>query len=149
MITVSDETRIVPHFTFKEQANNESTEEPKFKCETEEAVEHQYMIEELRMWAVRTYPQDYPNGLFVSSGYRNPLFNKKKGGAKNSAHLDSRATDFNNIPQKHYEAFKGAWQVICSIHNKIGGVEFAKGYMHFDSYSDKFGYKEFRTVDKR
>jgi hypothetical protein len=149
VITVSDETRIVPHFTFKELANNESTELPKYKLETMEAVEHLQMIEELRMWAVRMYPDKFPNGLCVSSGFRNPKFNRKVGGASNSCHLDSRATDFNNIPQSCYLAFMYAWSTICSIHNKIGGVEYGRGYMHFDSYSDKFGYKKFRIVDKR
>jgi len=87
--------------------------------------------------------------LNVSSWYRTKEFNKKCGGASNSAHLDGRATDINNIPQPLYEQFITAWQVICSIHGKVGGIETYEWGIHFDSYSDKFGYEKFRTKDNR
>lgn len=149
-MTISDESRIVPHFTFKEQANNESDEEPKFRLETMEAVEHQFMIEELRMWAVETYPKQFgQSGLRVSSGFRNPLYNKKIGGASNSCHLDTRATDFDNIPEILFNDFEVAWRVICSIHKRIGGIELYHWGIHVDSFSDKFGNVVFRRKDNR
>lgn len=134
------EGRIVKNFSFKEMSNNEADEDIKLIL-TPEVVEHAQMMQELRDW--------YGNPLNVSSWYRTATFNKKCGGASNSAHLDGRATDINNIPKSMYYDFTVAWQVICSSRGKIGGVEMYPWGMHFDSYSDKFGFKEFRIKDNR
>ena len=137
---------ITHNFTFDEMANKIDKE---LKINTPEAVEHVYMMQELREWAVRKYPQTFGGkGLTVSSWYRTPSYNKKVGGASNSAHLDARATDITNIPKHLHNAFADAWEVICSGHNKIGGCELTNGYVHFDSHSDKFGKKSFRLVRK-
>lgn len=134
------EGRIVKNFSFKEMSNNEADEDIKLIL-TPEVVEHAQMMQELRDW--------YGKPLNVSSWYRTATFNKKCGGASNSAHLDGRATDINNIPESLYNDFITAWQVICSIHNKVGGVELYDWGMHFDSYSDKFGSTKFRLKDNR
>lgn len=140
----------VPHFSWKEIANNLSKDEIKLCIKDwDNFYEHCLMMEELRMWAVTTHPIMSKHGLIVSSWYREPDFNRSVGGASNSAHLDARATDINNIPQSLYKEFLTAWRVICSTHNKIGGIELYSWGMHFDSYSDKFGHKEFRVVDNR
>lgn len=141
--------RITKNFTLKEMANNQAKDYIKLKL-TPETIEQALMMQELRDWAVITYPNDFlRNGLMVSSWYRTTSFNKSVGGASNSAHLDGRATDINNIPAKYYDAFTTAWQVICIKYGKIGGVVKYHWGMHFDSYSDKFGYKTFRTDDRR
>ena len=73
----------------------------------------------------------------------------KPRGASNSAHLDGRATDINNIPESLYDDFIVAWQVICLARGKIGGIELYLWGMHFDSHSDKFGSTKFRLKDNR
>ena len=132
--------RIVPNFSLKEMANTVATDEVKLVL-TPEVVEHAQMMQELRDW--------YGKPMEVSSWYRTPKFNRLVAGASNSAHLDGRATDIDNIPQELFEAFEIAWQVICSRHNKIGGVEKYSWGMHFDSFSDKFGLTSFRSKDNR
>ena len=140
--------RIVKNFTLEEMKNSLAAEEIKLEL-TPEVIEHAQMIQELRDWAVKTYPTTFKDGLSVSSWYRTKQFNKSVGGASNSIHLIARATDINNIPQSLFEQFITAWQVICSNHNKIGGVELYSWGIHFDSFSDKFGYNEFRIKDNR
>jgi uncharacterized protein YcbK (DUF882 family) len=136
------EGRIVPNFSLKEMSNNEADEDIKLIL-TPEVVEHAQMMQELRNW--------YGKPLNVSSWYRTKKYNAemKPRGASNSAHLDGRATDINNIPESLYNDFITAWQVICSNHGKIGGVELYPWGMHFDSYSDKFGATKFRLKDNR
>lgn len=132
--------RITKNFTLSEMMNNESNDDIKLVI-TPEVVEHAQMMQELREW--------YGKPLNVSSWYRTSTFNKSVGGDTNSIHLDGRATDINNIPESLYHDFTIAWQVICSIHNKIGGVNYYDWGMHFDSYEDKFGYKTFQTREYR
>lgn len=132
--------RLVKNFSLQEMENTQAKDYVKLVL-TPEVVEHAIMMQELRDW--------YDKPLNVSSWYRTASFNKQAGGASNSAHLDGRATDINNIPESLYEKFVTAWQVICSNHGKIGGVELYKWGMHFDSYSDKFGFKAFRLKDNR
>jgi hypothetical protein len=140
----------VEFFSWEEVANNKSAKSIKLEIKDWGAfMEHARMMNELRIWAVATYPAIFKKGLHVSSWYRDVDFNKTTGGASNSAHLDARATDIDNIPQSLYDSFVTAWQVICSTHGKIGGNELYEWGMHFDSYSDKFGYKEFRLKDNR
>jgi len=132
--------RIVKNFSLKEMSNNEADEDIKLIL-TPEVVEHAQMMQELRDW--------YGKPLNVSSWYRTATFNKKCGGASNSAHLDGRATDINNIPEPLYDSFKVAWWVICTRRNKIGGAELYPWGIHFDSHSDKFGSTKFRLKDNR
>ena len=132
--------RIVPNFSLKEMTNTVAKDEVKLVL-SPAVVEHAQMMQELRDW--------YGKPLEVSSWYRTPAFNRLVGGASNSAHLDGRATDINNIPQELFPAFITAWQVICSRHNKIGGCELYSWGMHFDSFSDKFGATAFRLKDNR
>ena len=132
--------RITKNFSLAEMANKEAADAIKLEL-SPEVVEHAKMMQELRDW--------YGKPLNVSSWYRTETFNKKIGGASNSAHLDGRATDINNIPEGLYGDFAIAWEAICAIHKKIGGVELYNWGMHFDSYSDKFGYREFRKKDNR
>lgn len=136
------EGRIVPNFSLKEMSNNEATEDIKLIL-TPEVVEHAQMMQELRNW--------YGNPLSVSSWYRTKKYNAemKPKGASNSAHLDGRATDINNIPQGLYHDFTVAWETICILHNKIGGIELYEWGIHFDSHSDKFGSTKFRLKDNR
>ncbi len=141
--------KIVENFTLQEMMNNEAKDDIKLVL-TPEVVEHAQMMQELREWAVKTYPNIFSkNGLLVSSWYRTPAFNESVGGASNSAHLDGRATDIRNVPQTLYKEFTTAWQTICSIHKKVGGVELYHTFIHFDSYSDKFVFTKFRLKDNR
>lgn len=132
--------RVVKNFTLSEMTNKQASDEIKLVL-TPEVVEHAQMMQELRNW--------YGKPLNVSSWYRTPTFNKKCGGASNSAHLDGRATDINNIPDNRYHDFATAWATICAVHGKIGGCEMYSWGMHFDSHSDKFGCKSFRLKDNR
>lgn len=117
---------------------------------TPEITDHGRMMDELRSWASTYYPNYFAKpGLHVSSWFRNVKDNKAAKGARNSAHLDARATDIDNIPQILYDEFITAWQVICQRYGKVGGVELYEWGMHFDSYSDKFGTAVFRVVDNR
>lgn len=129
--------------------NNQAKEDVKLVL-TPEVVEHAQMMQELRDWAVATFPKVFgKNGLMVSSWYRTKAFNKSCGGASNSCHLDGLATDVKNIPSNLYDEFINAWQVICSNHNKIGGIELYTWGMHFDSDSGRYGIKVFRIKDNR
>jgi len=119
---------------------------------TPEIVEHGRMMDELREWAATYNPKQFAkSGLVVSNRgwFRNKQDNKDVKGAKNSAHLDARATDINNIPQSMFNDFITAWQVICMMYGKVGGIELYAWGMHFDSYSDKFGAAVFRLNDNR
>lgn len=135
--------RITKNFSLAEMTNKQSSDAVKLVL-TPEAVEHAQMMQELR--------DCYGKALNVSSWYRTKEFNKKCGGASNSAHLDGRATDINNINTKNdaiVQQFVNWWKAICTAHGKIGGVEVYSWGMHFDSYSDKFRYKTFRYKDHR
>ena len=131
---------ITKNFTLDEMCNKDAKESVKLIL-TPESVEHAQMMQELRDWAERA--------LNVSSWHRTPTYNKSCGGASNSAHLDARATDINNIKESEYHDFTIAWQTICKAHSKIGGVCYYKWGMHFDSHSDKFGCTTFRVQDYR
>jgi hypothetical protein len=142
----------VEFFTWEEVANNKSRKAIKLEIEDWDAfMEHAEMMNELRVWAVAAYPEIFKKGLTASSWYRDPEYNAemKPRGASNSAHLDARATDINNIPESLYDSFRVAWWVICTRHNKIGGIELYDWGMHFDSHSDKFGSTKFRLKDNR
>lgn len=132
--------RLVKNFTLSEMTNKQAKDEVKLIL-TPEVIEHAQMMQELRDWCGKS--------LSVSSWYRTPTFNKSCGGASNSAHLDGRATDINNIPQSQYNDFVTAWQTICAVRGKIGGCELYPTFMHFDSHSDKFGCTKFRLKDNR
>ena len=136
--------RITKNFTLAEMTNKQAADTVKLML-TPEAVEHAQMMQELR--------DCYGKPLNVSSWYRTKKFNKERAsGASNSAHLDGRATDINNIDTTDNETVKRFthwWQAICAVHGKIGGVEVYKWGMHFDSHSDKFGCKTFRYKDNR
>lgn len=140
----------VEFFTWEEVANNKCSKAIKLEIsDWNNFIEHAIMMNELRIWAVTTYPQMFKNGLHVSSWWRETAYNKSVKGASNSAHLDARATDIDNITKALYADFILAWKVICSAHGKIGGIELYEWGMHFDSFSDKFGYKSFRINDNR
>ena len=145
MIKLTGDSRLVPNFTVKEMASRGDL------FIDAEVIIFMQMAQELRDWAALIYPIFENDGLIVSNIYRTKDHNNSVGGAKNSAHLNCRAMDVINIPRndKMIQAFTTAWQTICAMYNKIGGVEIGKDYMHFDNYSDKFGYKKFRIVDKR
>ena len=140
--------RIVKNFSLKEMMNSEANEDVKLVI-TPELVEHAFMMQELREWAVSTYPKSFKQGLHVSSWYRTKKFNESVKGHSRSCHLQGQATDINNIPESLYSEFITAWQVICSVHNKIGGIELYKWGMHFDSDSGRYGTKTFRLKDNR
>ena len=134
--------RITKNFSLLEMMNKEASDEIKLVL-TPEVVEFTQMIQELRDW--------YGKPLNPSSWYRTKKFNARKdvNGAPNSAHLNGRAVDFNNIPKVKYSDFTIAWQVICHRHGKIGGVNYYSWGMHFTDYEDKFGNAKFTVRDKR
>lgn len=142
--------RIVKNFSLTEMKNNQADDDVKLVI-TPELVEHAFMMQELREWAVSTHPTRFKKGLHVSSWYRTKKFNARKDvcGHVNSCHLQGQATDIDNIPENLYNEFVIAWKVICSIHKKIGGVEMYKWGMHFDSDSGRYGTKTFRVRDNR
>lgn len=119
---------------------------------TPEIVSHGLMMDDLREWAVKYFPKQFAkSGLIVSKRgwFRNKEDNKAVGGASNSAHLDARATDVNNIPSDLYREFIAAWKLLCHIYGVVGGIELYNWGMHFDSHSDKFKVKTFRLKDNR
>ena len=132
--------RLVPNFSLEEMTNATASEDIKLVL-TPEVVEHAQMMQELRDW--------HGKPLSVNSWYRTESFNKKCGGASNSEHLDGRATDISNIPQSKYVDFTRAWNIICSLHKKIGNIQLYSWGMHFGSHADKFGWTEFRETDNR
>lgn len=132
--------RITKNFSLWEMMNKEADESTKLVL-TPENTEFTQMMQELREW--------YGKPLEVSSWYRTPASNEKVGGDSKSAHLDGRACDINNIPQNLYKDFTTAWQVICSIHGKIGGVNYYDWGMHFTDYEDKFGNTKFVIRENR
>lgn len=134
--------RITKNFSLKEIMNEDTDEDVKLVL-TPENTEFAQMMQELRDW--------YGKPMNISSGYRTKKFNARPdvGGSPNSAHLDGRAWDINNIPQSLYHDFTIAWQVICSIHGKIGGVGLYKWGIHFTDYEDKFGSTKFMIRENR
>lgn len=134
--------RITKNFSLWEMMNKQATESTKLVL-TPEVAEFAQMMQELRDW--------YGKPLEVSSWYRTKKFNARKdvNGAPNSAHLDGRACDINNIPQSLYKDFTIAWQVICSTHGKIGGVGYYDWGIHFTDYEDKFGNTKFVVRENR
>ena len=134
------EGRIVPNFSLAEMTNKQAADTVKLVL-TPEVATFAQMIQDLRDW--------YGKPLNVNSWYRTPAFNKRVGGSSTSAHLDGRAADLSGIPQDRYQDFTVAWQVICSMYGKVGGVNYYGTYMHFTDYEDKFGNTEFVVRDKR
>lgn len=132
--------RIVRNFSLAEMANTQASESTKLIF-TPEMIEHAQMIQQLRDW--------FGKPLNVSSWYRTDTFNAAVGGDKNSAHLDGLATDITGIHPETFHDFTIAWQVICSIHGKIGGVGYYEWGMHFCSDEGRFGVKGFIARDWR
>ena len=133
--------RIVKNFSLAEMTNKQAKDEVKLVL-TPEVIEFAQMMQELRNW--------YGKPMNVSSWYRTKSFNSGlKGSSPNSAHLDCRACDINNIPQNLFDDFTIAWQTICTLHGKIGGVNYYSWGMHFTDHEDKFGHKAFQIRDKR
>ena len=131
----------VKNFSLAEMTNKQAKDEVKLVL-TPEVIEFAQMMQELRDW--------YGKPLEVSSWYRTKRFNDGlKGASPTSAHLDGRACDINNITQNLSHDFTIAWQEICSIHDKVGGVNYYSWGMHFTDHEDKFGHKTFQTRDKR
>lgn len=128
------------NFSVLEASNTLSGEDVELVL-TPEVIEHAQMMQELRDW--------YGKPLNVNSWYRTQAFNAHVDGAKNSEHLDGRATDINNIPASLYDDFTKAWFVICSVHGKIGNVQLYDWGMHFGSHADKFGWTKSRVTDNR
>jgi len=129
------------NFSLSEMTNKQAKDEIKLVL-TPEVVEFAEMMQELRDW--------YGKPMTVSSWYRTKSFNASlKGSSPVSAHLDGRACDIANIPKDRFDDFIIAWQVICSIHNKVGGVNLYSWGLHFTDYEDKFGNKVFQIRDKR
>ena len=132
---------MVKNFSLAEMTNNQADDEIKLVL-TPEVTEFAQMMQELRDW--------YGKPMNVSSWYRTKRFNDGlKGSSPTSAHLDGRACDINNIPQSLYHDFTIAWQVICSIHDKVGGVNYYDTFMHFTDFEDKFGHKTFQIRDRK
>lgn len=133
--------RIVKNFSLAEMTNKQAKDEIKLVL-TPEVVEFADMMQSLRDW--------YGKPMNVSSWYRTKSFNDSlKGSSPNSAHLDGRACDIANIPKDLFHDFTVAWEVICSIHGKVGGVNLYSWGMHFTDHEDKFGNKKFVVRDKR
>lgn len=131
---------ITKNFKLSEMCNTNTKSETKLTL-TPKMVEHAQMMQELRDW--------YGKPLNVSSWYRTAQYNTFCGGDVNSAHLDGLATDITGIPEDMFDEFTTAWKTICSIHNKVGGVNYYSWGMHFCSNEDRFGHKDFQTRDKR
>lgn len=136
------------YFSIWEIKNNDATDKVKLVF-TPELIAHGNNMDKLRKWAVETFPNQFPQGLRVSSWYRTELYNRAVGGAKNSLHLIGGATDISNIPDELYQEFIKAWRAITIADNKVGGIELYKWGMHFDSFSDRFGYRRMRVKDNR
>ena len=133
--------RIVKNFSLAEMTNKQAKDEIKLVL-TPDVTEFAHMMQELRDW--------YGKPINVSSLYRTKSFNDSlKGSSPNSAHLDWRACDIANIPKDLFHDFTVAWEVICSIHGKVGGVNLYSWGMHFTDHEDKFGNKNFVVRDKR
>lgn len=132
--------KVTKNFSLAEIANKEAKDAAKLDL-TPEIVEHAQMMQELRDW--------YGKALNVSSWYRTKSFNKSCGGDSKSAHLVGLATDINNIPEPLYRDFAIAWQMICSTHGKIGGVNYYDWGMHFCSDEGRFGHTGFVIRDYR
>lgn len=132
--------RPVKNFSLEEMANTQASETTKLTL-TPEMIEHAQMMQQLRDW--------YGKPLNVSSWYRTDTFNASVGGDKNSAHLDGLATDITGIHPEDFDRFTTAWEVICSIHGKIGGVGYYSWGMHFCSDEGRFGHKRFIARDWR
>lgn len=132
--------RIVKNFSLAEMTNKQTKDEIKLVL-TPEVTEFAHMMQELRDW--------YGKPMNVSSWYRTATFNREIGGSSNSAHLDGRACDISNIPPHEYRNFAIAWHVICTIHGKVGGVNYCSWGMHFTDFEDKFGNTQFQIRDKR
>ena len=131
---------MVKNFSLAEMTNKQAKDEIKLVL-TPEVVGFANMMQELRDW--------YGKPLNVSSWYRTPAFNREIGGSSNSAHLDGRACDINNIPSELFHDFTIAWQVICSIHGKVGGIGYYDWGLHFTDYENKFGNKTFQIRENR
>ncbi|NLZ83021.1 MAG: hypothetical protein GX915_05100 [Clostridiales bacterium] len=141
MMAYITDGRIVKNFSLAEMTNKQAKDEVKLIL-TPEVIEFAQMMQELRNW--------YGKPMNVSSWYRTKSFNSGlKGSSPNSAHLDGRACDINNIPQNLFDDFTIAWQMICTLHGKIGGVNYYSWGMHFTDHEDKFGHKAFQIRDKR
>ena len=135
--------RIVPNFRIEEISSRGDL------TVTPELVEFLQMAQALREWASSAYPQFAKQGLIISNMYRTEKHNKEVGGSSNSAHLDGRAMDITNVPQELFKDFTVAWQVICSIYGKVGGIGYYRWGIHITDYEDKFGHKTFQIRDYR
>lgn len=131
---------ITPHFALWEFCNADANEDCKLVV-TPEFFEHVQMLEELR--TTLGYP------LNVSSGYRTASYNKACGGDKNSAHLVGLATDIKSIHPEELEKVTHYWETICSVHNKIGGINYYTNGIHLCSNEDRFGNTKFVIRDYR
>jgi len=87
-------------------------------------------------------------------GYRQPEWNLKVGGEKNSLHLFALAWDFNKdknpqLIDSKYMAIALKWKQLCEKRNIVGECNFYSWGMHLGCFADKNGYRAFQCRDYR
>jgi hypothetical protein len=136
------------YFSVEEIANNDNDETVKLVW-TPELLVQGHNMDLLREFLTQTFPKDFPYGIHVTSWWRSQLFNRKFGGATNSNHLIGGATDTDSVPQRLFEEAIKAWRAITLATGCVGGIELYDWGMHFDSFSDRYGYSTLRVKDNR
>lgn len=141
--TVEKNVKLGPHFVLSELANNKGDSMLPQWVDTPETRLFLVMLEEFRTW--------YDLPMVISSGYRQPVFNRSVGGDSRSAHLIGTAVDWHvKHTDRQRENVRNKWYKICVDHEVIGAVNYYTNGYHLEAFSDRcYGNKGFMVRDYR
>lgn len=138
IVTVSMDKNIqlYPHFKLWELANNEGDAKKAQMILSPKQDAFMLLIEQFRC--------EYNKPMTCNSCFRQPAYNKKIGGDKNSLHLQALAFDWGVSYNKALDNYViNTWRAICEASGKIGGLNLEPYGYHLDANEEHFGHTKF------
>lgn len=140
IVNLDKNTRLYPHFTLTELANNKGDAAKPQMILDPDVDSFMCMIESFRAW--------WNKPMTCNSCYRQAEYNKTVGGAANSLHLHALAFDWAvKLTYADRVRVASKWNSICKDAGRVGGINFYTWGCHLDAHEDRFGYTNFVIRD--
>lgn len=139
---IPEDTKLARNFTLRELANNEGNPKLPQMIINSRVDTFLRMIQDLREW--------YKKPMIVNSCYRQPDYNRSKGGLDNSLHLLALALDWGVMHTEQQRAHvTEKWREICNNYGRIGSIIYYDWGYHLSGYEDLVGTQKFTIRDYR